>query len=305
MGDPLQAPAIVSQGRDEGARAPYVVCAMFSAAYRAKADALAASLTRLGLPFALFEVPNVHRSISTRGVMDMAHCKPRFIATALAKFHRPVLYVDADFVFCRQPTLISTFAGAGVDFAIYNWLADLMNDAWGPDPQRDALMPDGTPRYWQFGFGVEKVSQNQMLCSGGVQYWAATSAARGLLSAWERQIEARPRSPDDELLDYVFNFSPAERRAAKTAWLPKEYVRYIHWPYVEPVTNHPDVPARRVAGNFDYLGDARVNAAELTDISKARPFPRGAILDVLERRLLFSGPSGAAFSMPLTIPLFL
>lgn len=278
---------------------------MFSAGYRAKADALAASLMPLGLPFALFEVPHVHRSISVRGVLDMTYCKPRFISGVLGKFQRPVLYVDADFLFCRHPVLISTFAPAGIDFAIYNWLADLMNDAWGPDLDRIGRESEAAARYWKFGFAVEKVSQSQMLCSGGVQYWAATAAARRLLTAWDRQIEAKPRSPDDELLDYVFNFLPAERHDVRTAWLPKEYVRYVHWPYVEPVINHPDVPAREVAGNFEYLGDSRVNAAELTDVSKARPFPRGALLDVAEKRLVFSAPPGTDFSMPLTTPLFL
>ena len=59
----------------------------------------------------------------------------------------------------REPKQIATLAQKGCDFAIYNWLADKMNDAWRPEP--------GTP-LWKFYFRVDLASTSQLMASGAV-----------------------------------------------------------------------------------------------------------------------------------------
>ena len=56
-----------------------------------------------GEAHALFEVPQVHRSISAKGEGDLSVSKPRFIRHLLERFGKPVLYVDSDVVFRRRP----------------------------------------------------------------------------------------------------------------------------------------------------------------------------------------------------------
>ncbi len=304
MGIDPHAPAFAS--RPAGADAPpFIVCAMYTADFRPKAERLVASLKALDLPFAVFEVPHVHRSISVHGTLDAAYCKPRFIAALLAAYRCPVVYVDADFEFCRAPDLFRTYAEQGADFAIYNWLTDLMNDAWAPHLGRPERHPTGHARYWRFGFAIDKASLTQMLCSGGVQYWAPTEAAQGLLAAWENRIVGAPLTPDDENLDFAYNFHPRERGGVNARWLPKEYSRSAHWLYVDPTINHRDIASPRVPGQFQHLDNARVNAAELTDIAKARPFPRAAELDLVAGNVLFTDAGGRAVMMPLTQPFYL
>ncbi len=126
--------------------APFIVCAMRTPDYRQQAERLAASLDIFSLAHALFEVPQIHRSTSPKGGDALDFSKPRFIATMLRQFGRPVLYVDGDMVFRQFPALIGQLCAEGRDFAIYNWLADSMNDAWRPDD------PDG--RLWKFYFSI-------------------------------------------------------------------------------------------------------------------------------------------------------
>ncbi len=144
-----------------------------------------------------------------------------------------------------------------------------------------------------------------MLCSCGVQYWAATPAARSLLAAWEERIEAAQYTPDNESLDLALNFSPEIRRDLRPAWLPKDDVRSVHWPYLAPTLSHRAIPSPRIAGHFHHLGDDRVKAAELEDISRARPFPRDAVLDMVEGRILVADRNGGRFAFPFTRPIYL
>ena len=152
--------------RSDGA-APYIVCSMFTPDYRQKAERLAASLDCFALAHALFEAPQVHRSISAGGGDELSFSKPRFIAAMLGRFAKPVLYVDSDVVLRQQPGLIADLCAQRCDFAIYNWLADPVNDAW---------RPDGAGR-WRFFFGIDVASDTQLMASGAVQLWKGTQAA--------------------------------------------------------------------------------------------------------------------------------
>ncbi|HET7084430.1 MAG TPA: putative nucleotide-diphospho-sugar transferase [Rhizomicrobium sp.] len=246
--------------------APFIVCAMFTPGYRSLAERLAQSLTHFSLAHALFEVEAVHRSINPRGSSDLAFSKPGFIRFLLERFSKPVLYVDADMVFRREPALIASLCNESCDFAIYNWLADPRNDAWCPDQ-------DGR---WRFFFSIDVESDSQLMASGGVQLWRATPAAVALLSAWERTIAGHPGAQDDHCLDFAFNhggFPGLEPR-----WLPKEYCRHAFWPYVEAVIDHPQFPAPD-AGQWKDLGIARLDRGKIRRAAKQQPFPRDQVLD--------------------------
>jgi len=260
--------------------APFIVCAMFTPDYRQRAELLAASLDRFQLAHAMFEVPQVHRSISPKGDGDLSVSKPRFIRFVLERFRKPVLYVDADMIFRKAPRKIAGLAKKKCDFAIYNWLADEMNDAWRPEP--------GTP-LWKFFFSVDLASQTQLMASGAVQLWNGTPAAFTLLADWELALRDHPRSEDDHCLDFAYNHG--DRTGLKPAWLPKSYCRYAFWIYADPVIDHPQFPAP-VSGHFQQLGSERFDRAQLVRTEKQQPFPREAMINAAARQLLMPEPDG-------------
>jgi hypothetical protein len=275
------------------ANAPFIVCAMFTPGYRLKAERLATSLEQLGLAHALFETPQIHRSISGRGSDDIAFAKPRFIASMLQRFARPVLYVDADVVFRQPPALIAALCANKIDFAIYNWLTDSENDAW---------MPAGAPGLWKFYFAMDALSDSQLAASGAVQFWNNTQSAHALLAAWDAALSGFPGVQDDHCLDFAFNHAGAGLRHH---WLPKAYARYAFWMYADPVIDHPDFPAPQ-AGQFAALGMKRVDAAKITmPTQKQHPFPRNALIDTAKNLLLMPQANGSRAAMPLVRPLFL
>lgn len=274
------------------ASAPFIVCAMFTRSHQAKAEKLAASLDAFGLTHAIFEVPQVHRSISAGGREDPTFSKPRFIRFALEKFGKPILYVDADVIFRKSPERIVSLCDEGCDFAIYNWLADPVNDAWRTDG-----------RLWKFFFSVDVVSDSQLMASGAVQLWNGTDAAFGLLKDWEQSLERHPRSEDDHCLDYAYNHG--DRYGLKPRWLPKDYCRYAFWPYVAPVIDHPEFPAP-ITGHFHSLGAERFVREKISRTKKQQPFPRDAMVDAHGLQLMQQRPDGGLTPIgPLPLPLFL
>jgi hypothetical protein len=277
----------------EGGESAFIVSTMFTPAYRPMAERLQTSLARFGLAHALFEVPQVHRSISAKGEGDLSVSKPRFIRHLLERFEKPVLYVDSDVVFRRAPAQIATLAKKGCDFAIYNWLADAMNDAWRPEP--------GTP-LWKFYFSVDMTSDSQLMASGAVQFWCGSNAAFALLSDWEQSLRNHPLSEDDHCLDFAYNHG--DRAGLKPHWLPKSYCRYAFWIYAQPVIDHPQFPAP-TSGQFQQLGSERFDRARLARAEKDQPFPRDAVVDAHARQLLRPGPEGLMPAGPLPRRLYL
>lgn len=260
--------------RERDGSAPFTVVSMFTPSHRPLAERLAASLDRTTLPYALYEVPSVHRSISAQGGGDIAFSKPRVIAWTLR--NGPVLHVDTDVIFRAPPTAIPPEA----DFAIYNWLADPGNDAWAPV----RATPDEAPRFWKFFFAFDAQSDSQLAASGAVQFWSP--AAAPLLAAWEDAIAAHPGVQDDHCLDFAFNITaPAPLR---TAWLPKDHCRYGFWPYVKPVIDHPDFPAP-ASGPERELGLARFDRSKLRPRQSSPPIPRDGVIDTYQSVLQQGG----------------
>jgi hypothetical protein len=262
------------------ARSPFVVCAMFTPDYRAMAERLAGSLKALRLHHALFQVASVHRSINPRGDGDLSLSKPRFIQYLLRRLGKPVLYADCDMIFRKEPRLIASLVKKGCDFAIYNWLADLMNDAWRPEP--------GTP-LWKFYFRVDLASDSQLMASGSVQLWRGSAPAFSLLCDWEQSLRHHPLSEDDQCLDFAYNHG--DRSGLNPHWLTKAYCRYVFWPYVQPVIDHPQFPAP-VTGQFQQLGSERFDRTRLKRVAKEEPFPRDAVVDTASKRLLKPANAG-------------
>jgi hypothetical protein len=256
------------------ADAPFIVCTMFTFDYRAMATRLTVSLEALGLQYAQFQVPTVHRSLSAKGEGDLSLAKPRFIRFLLEQFQKPVLYVDSDVVFRREPKQIASLVRKGCDFAIYNWLADALNDAWRPDTETG---------FWKFDFQVDMASDSQLMSSGAVQLWRKTHAAMTLLDDWELSLRNHPRSEDDQCLDFAYNHG--DRTGLKSCWLTKGYCRHAYWPYAQPVIDHPHFPAP-ASSQHHPLGSERFDRAQLKRVEKDGPFPRDAMVDARGRQIL-------------------
>jgi hypothetical protein len=273
------------------AGAPFLVAAMYTDGYAGKAERLRRSCERFGLEHELRRVPSVHQSISRAGTPDLAYTKPRFILDVLERRRRPVLYIDADCEIRKEPVLIAELLAAGTDFAIYNWAADRETDAYVPAPVVLGT-PDGVqrsgPRFFSFAWRFEYYDPAQLLCSGAVQLYADTRAARGLLASWQSIIEAFPDAADDYSLCYAYNNRGEELAGLRAAWLPKAYARYAWWIDVEPVIDHPQFAAD--ASHFTPIrgpGGRKPFYEERAERVESTPrFPPGCIVDAHAKRLL-------------------
>lgn len=256
---------------------------MFTPTYAGKAERLAASCEKFGLPYVIHEVPTVHRSISARGTGDLSYTKPNFIRHLLTAFRKPVLYVDADCEFASEPELIDQLAESRCDFAIYNWYADEYTDRFVPI----ALSPrPGEPpvhnRFYRFAGSVDWCTNTQLGCSGLVQFYKDSAAARALLVRWHRTIEAFPGCSDDAALTFAFNNLGWLSWVIKVRWLPKSYARISYWIHTKPIINHPDpyLPGKTNFINIkDPAGRKIIYRSRMERKLPVLLFPRDCIID--------------------------
>ena len=264
---------------------PFVIGAMFTPSYWEKAKRLAISCEKFRLPYVLHEVSAVHRSISTHGTPDPSFTKANFIHHLLSEHRKPVLYLDADCEVMDAPEMIDAFAKAECDFAAYNWLADEHTDAFAPVEISLGNGPPVKNRFFTFTHCVENFATNQLLCSGPVQFYGYSDAARMLLAEWQKTVTAFPGTADDECLDFTFNNLGLRGNALRTRWLPKAYARYSWWIYAKPVINHPDAP--NMENNFiqiaDPAGRLRFYPDRTEKRNQVRLFPRDCIIDTQKR----------------------
>jgi hypothetical protein len=268
----------------------FIVGVMFTASYSAKAARLAASCEKFSLPYIMHEVPTVHSSISIRGSTDLTFTKANFIYHLLRKHNKPVLYLDADCEFISQPDLITDLVNLRFDFAIYNWLSDEYNDCFVRiNSARDTASPTKN-RFFRNAGSINAYSTTQLLCSGAVQFYRNSTATRALLSRWHQTVARFPGCADDHCLDFTYN--NLTRRSwlywsLKARWLPIAYARCPYWIYVEPVINHPELPAP----DSDFIaitdpgGRGRFYPALFGQKDVTRLFPPDCIIDV-EKRLV-------------------
>jgi hypothetical protein len=272
--------------------ARFVIGAMFTPNYSKVAERLWTSCRAHSLPVALFEVPEVHQSISPRGGHDPAYTKANFIRFVLERYARPVFYLDADCVLAQRPTLIDDLLASHIDFAAFNWLAEEHTEAYLP---ARVLVKEGgasrvtLDRFYQFSFSVDWMSEALLICSGAVLWFNTTPGAELLLAQWQRVVErAPPRSADDQCLDFAFNHYPSEGPALRTRWWDKSYVRYGWWIYVRPVIDHPHLPLGvRAFEPLEWLdGAPRVDDRRLEQRTVSYIFPRDCLIDTETRQLV-------------------
>jgi hypothetical protein len=241
----MAVPKITCEGSRGGTQknTPLFV-SLFTHSYRAKAERLQHSLDSQDLDYAFYSIPQTHCSISPTAPDDIAYSKPSLIEQLLDRLDRPIVYLDADLVVCDRPVLLLDLPKQSVDFAILNWLALAENDGWSQFTEQDNLDFGTKGRtLYRFVVSVDWVSMSQLVCSGAVQYWTPTSAAKILLQSWKETILRFPGVVDDVCLDYAFNnLSEDVRSPMKVAWLPKEYCRYAWWIFDKPVIDHPAFP---------------------------------------------------------------
>jgi len=269
-----------------GGDGPYLVGSMFTAGYASKAERLAASCEKFGLPYVMHEVPAVHRSIHARGTDDLSFTKANLIHHLLESYRKPVLYIDADCELELRPELMGELVRSGCDFAIYNWLADERTDTFGPIAVK--MGADAEPvrdRFFRFRMSIDWFSTRQLICSGLVQFYGNSAAAQSLLSEWHHNVAAFPQSGDDVCLSFTYNNLGARAEALKTRWLPKAYARYIWWIYEKPVINHKDYP--QPASHFvpieDPAGRKWVYDALVERRKIERLFPKDCVIDTQDR----------------------
>jgi hypothetical protein len=215
----------------------FLVCGMFTKNYGDKALKLEASLNKFRMPYALYEIPSIHSSISHHGSASSPFNKPEFIRAMLDKYKLPILYLDVDCEIERNPTLITQIIHKGKDFGIFNWLSRERNDAYGP-----VNLPDyENNRFYTYTHGINLIDETQLRCSGAVQFWGNTQLAKNLLAKWNQTVEENPNAADDISLDFAYN-NNVERALIRPFWLPKSYARYAFWIFDKPTINHPDMP---------------------------------------------------------------
>jgi len=286
----------VSQATISGGEAgAYIVGAMFTEAYEPKAQRLAASCEEFGLQYELHKIPAVHRATSARGTEDVAYTKANFIRSLLAAHKKPVLYVDADCLFVSPPDLIDHLARSGCDFAIYNWLADSCTDQFFP-VELSPTAGEPPRRFYRFVGNVAWSSDSQLACSGCVQFYGDTFAARALLRRWHRTVVAFPHTADDYSMDFTFNNLPKwswPAKFLKAHWLPKAYARIPWWILTEPVVNHPEFPSPSsdFAPIQDPKGRERYYFSRMQRREPGSIFPRDCVIDT-EKRIIYSLKDG-------------
>jgi hypothetical protein len=263
----------------------FCVAAMFTENHRAYADRLKASLDLVNLNYSLYQVPEVHCSISPNGTNDITFSKPNFIKNVIDELKCSILYVDADVVVREFPTAIADASQKGVDLAIYNWLADKTTYAYAPV----TMMYDGIEekdRFYKLSNAMHLFDMNQLSCSGAVQYYCNSNRATNLLASWLDATSQYANVADDQLLDYAFNFCTNDLGVVAN-WLDKAYCRYPWWIYVRPIIDHPQFPSTDNLRNlFERTGKQRFRLEQCQTISSQPPFPNDALIDVKKKQLL-------------------
>ena len=208
-------------------------------------------------------ISEIHTSVSTNGSSNVLYSKPSMILKALEILNLPILYLDCDMVLKENIVLFNDFKHDNIDFSILNWLSLKDNSAYVP-----VIYEDTT--YYNFSHEINFQSDNQLICSGAVQYWNNTNLSKLLLSKWLKTIIAQPFAQDDHSLDYSFN--NFDNSDIITYWLPKSYCRYFWWIFDDPIIDHPDIPNQR--GDSEKLieldGLPRVHVEKLTPKNSTR-----------------------------------
>lgn len=183
--------------------------------YKICSNRLKKSLEKFRLPYYIVEVQNTgdkQRNISG---------KPKFVKDCLMKFRQPVCWIDADSEIMQYPSLLLKDESS-INLQIYNWLADPNNHVTRSNPKM--------------------ISQTKLLASSGTFAFNYSDKSLALLDEWIIEMNRTPNTPDDQILDRVFNNGNWINKI-KYRWLPKSYnrmTRFNDWMNVVPVINNTE-----------------------------------------------------------------
>ena len=233
----------------------FLIISFFTQNYKDKADRLINSLNNFNLNYKIFEIPTIHYSKSNKGSNDINYCMPMLIINILKQSKVPIIFLDCDLVLVKEPTLFYSLKKKNVDFAIYNWLDDSENDGYLPVKLKiNTERGDIEKTYYINSVNIKLLNNpnkdEQLFSSGGVAYFSESRSSMNLLNEWLENIIKYPKAPDDQLLDYTFNYSSTVRKNLKVEWLDKSYCRVYWWIFSQPIINHPGHMAHRVNDNF-------------------------------------------------------
>ena len=233
----------------------FLIISFFTQNYKDKADRLINSLNNFNLNYKIFEIPTIHYSKSSKGSNDIKYCMPMLIINILKQSKVPIIFLDCDLVLVKEPTLFYSLKKKNVDFAIYNWLDDSENDGYLPVKLKiNTERGDIEKTYYINSVNIKLLNNpnknEQLISSGGVAYFSESRSSMNLLNEWLENIIKYPKAPDDQLLDYTFNYSSTVRKNLKVEWLDKSYCRVYWWIFSQPIIDHPGHMAHRVNDNF-------------------------------------------------------
>lgn len=225
--------------------ADFIILFAFTKSHENLAKSLEFSVNRFNLCGVAAEIPEIHKSVSPRGTLNIEYSKPKIILDALKYYKKPILYIDSDCTLIKYPYLFHFLSGEKYDFGIFNWLSCDDNSAYIPLNLSD-------PKDHFFSHSIDFTSSSELICSGAVQYWGTRQVSVELLKLWLNTIQNNPNCADDHSLDYSYN-NYSYKNELKKFWLPKSYVRYGWWIFDDPVINHQNIPYS--GKDFDILVD--------------------------------------------------
>ena len=236
----------------------FLIVSFFTQSYKKKAERLIGSLDRLNLNYKVFEIPTIHYSKSEKGSEEIDYCMPKLILTMIENYKIPIIFIDCDLIFVKEPKLFYTFTKEQIDFAIYNWLNDSENDGYLPIKLKVKTdKGDIENTYYINGVSVNLLNstnkEEQLFSSGAVAYFSNTKESINLLKEWIKNIIKYPKAPDDQLLDFTFNYSASVRKNLKFRWFDKSYCRIYWWIFSDPVINHPGHVTHRKNDKFSLI----------------------------------------------------
>ena len=269
----------------------FIVVSFFTKSYKDKADKLINSLNKFNINYKIFEIPTIHYSKSNKGSDDINYCMPKLIMKALSSFRLPILFIDCDMEIVQKPELFYRLDEKKIDFAIYNWLEDSDNDGYLP-LKLNINTSEGKIEKTYF---INKVNvkllnhsekEKQLFSSGAVAYFSNSDLSNKLLIDWYKNIEKYPQLPDDQILDYTFNFTFDKKNKLKIEWLSKNYCRVYWWIFTKPIINHPDNVSHREKDNFYKITGKKRFKIENTIKRETSKIPSDLIIDINEKKLL-------------------
>ena len=269
----------------------FIVVSFFTKSYKDKADKLINSLNKFNINYKIFEIPTIHYSKSNKGSDDINYCMPKLIMKALSRFRLPILFIDCDMEIVQKPELFYRLDEKKIDFAIYNWLEDSDNDGYLP-LKLNINTSEGKIEKTYF---INKVNvkllnhsekEKQLFSSGAVAYFSNSDLSNKLLKDWYKNIEKYPQLPDDQILDYTFNFTFDKKNKLKIEWLSKNYCRVYWWIFTKPIINHPDNVSHREKDNFYKITGKKRFKIENTIKRETSKIPSDLIIDINEKKLL-------------------